>query len=421
MPIRTMNWATMMKRLSRVTKDQRGQVLVLLLISLLGLWLGISYVVGLSQVAQRQTHIQHVADHATEALAIVAARDLNYKAVTNRAMLANHIAMAQMTGLVSWFSMINETTRNTALVTSWIPYLNTVMAHLQRTVQQLQRPVVQAVQLGLRAQQMLVQMISSSQLLFHAAAAVTALQTAEQIIERTDPSLQLVLLNHATLPDLAYTWLGFQRRERGNGEFIDLLQQSRDGFTERRSYTWLRLGSAVRVSLDKWGGSEAVPSGRQELSWQGVDVVTLRVRLGPFNAFTLPVGRGASHVGERPPVTGRVAGDAFGGSYRARNATSRSAAAQSTYLGSRLPVPGHQRVAGDDLPTITLLVRARNELSAEQRGWAAAKAQIAYSRPQGLWPRRDTQREKANLFNGLYRAELKALSAAELWFLEQQV
>lgn len=409
-----------MKPLSRVTKAQRGQALVLLLISLLGLWLGLNYVVSLSQVAQRQTHVQHVADHATEALAIVAARDLNYKAVTNRAMLANHIAMAQMSGLVSWFRMINETTRNSALVTSWVPYLNAVMAQLSRAVQQLQRPFTQAVQLGLRAQQLLVQVISNSQLLFHAAAAVTALQTAEQIIERSDPSLQLILLNHASLPDLAYTWLGFQRRERGNREFVDLLQQSRDGFTTRRSYTWLRLGRAVRISLDKWGGSEAVRSGRQHLSLQAVDVATLRVRLGPFSAFTLPVGRGAAHLGFRPPVHGSVAADAFGGSYQARGAISRSAAAQSAYLGNQLPVPGHQRVARANLPSITLLVRTRQEAD-EAPGWAAAKAQITYDRPQGVWPRRDAYIEKANLFNALWRAELRPLSAAERWLLEQQI
>jgi hypothetical protein len=410
-----------MKRLSRVTKPQRGQVLVLLLMVLLGLWLGTNYVVKLSQTAQHQTHIQHVADHATEALAIVAARDLNYKAVTNRAMLANHIAMAQISGLVSWFSMLSETTRNTALVTSWVPYLNTVMAHLSRTLHQLQRPLMQSVQVGLRAQQVLLNMISSSQLLFHAAAAVTALQSAEDIIQRSDPGLQLVLLNHATLPDLAYTWLGFQRRERSNEAFIELLQQSRDGFTEKRSYTWLRLGRAVRVSLDKWGGSEAVAGGRHHLSWQALDVATLRVRLGPFNAFTLPVGRGASHLGERPPVTGRVPQDAFGGSYSARSAISRSAAAQSAYLGNRLAVPAHQRVSGDELPSITLLVRARAENKSTRQGWAAAKARIRYERPKTLWPRDDSLQEKANLFNALYRAELQALSAAELWFLEQQV
>ncbi|MGX5914418.1 hypothetical protein ACR0ST_06745 [Aliidiomarina sp. Khilg15.8] len=410
-----------MKPQSRATRSQRGQVLVLLLVSLLGLWLGSNYVLSLSQVAQRQTHIQHVADHATEALAIVAARDLNYKAVTNRAMLANHIAMAQLAGLVSWFRMVNETTRNSALVTSWVPYLNAVMAQLSRAVQQMQQPFTQAVQLGLRAQQMLVQLISSSQLLFHAAAAVTALQSAEHIIERSDPSLQLVLLNHASLPDLAYTWLRFQRRERRNQEFVELLQQSRDGFTQRRSYTWLRLGRAVRVSLDKWGGSEAVSNGRQHLNWQAVDVATLRVRLGPFSAFTLPVGRGASHMGQRPPLGGPVPADAFGGSYRARNAVSRSAAAQSVYLGNRLPVPGHQRIAHADLPSITLLLRTRTDAGDAAPGWAAAKAQITYARPQSLWPRRDAHSEQANLFNALWRAELQPLSAAERWLLEQQI
>lgn len=409
-----------MKAQNRVTK-QRGQVAVLMILLLLGLWLGLQYVLNLSERAQRQTHIQQVTDQATEAFAIIAARDLNYKAVTNRAMLANHIAIAQMVGLGSWFQMINEVTRNSALVTSWVPYLNAVMANLSRSVQQLQQPVNQALRAGIQAEHLLIEIISTSQQLFHAAAAATALLTSQDLVQKNDPSLEMVLLNHRTLPDLAYTWLRYQYRDNDNQTFVDLLKQSRDPFSERRSYSWFRVGGVAAVRLDKWGGTEAVPRGRQHFSWQGLDIATLRVQLTRWIRRTIPVGRGAAYVGTRPPVRGRVAADLFGGAYAARASVSRRAALQGRYMGRLLQVPGHQRIA-DELtePSITMLVRERQEEGEPQGGWAAAKAQLVYQRPTLLWPRRDGLKEKANLFNGLWQARLVPLTVAERWLLGQQ-
>ncbi|RUO25343.1 hypothetical protein CWE09_00995 [Aliidiomarina minuta] len=409
-----------MKAQSRVIK-QRGQVVLLMTLLLLGLWLGLQYVLSLSDRAQRQTHIQQVTDQATEAFAIIAARDLNYKAVTNRAMLANHIAIAQMVGLSSWFQMMDEVTRNSALVTSWVPYLNTVMANLSRSVQQLQQPVNQALRAGIQAEHLLIQVISSSQQLFHAAAAATALLTSQGLVQKNDPSLELVLLNHQTLPDLAYTWLRYQHRDNDNQTFVDLLKQSRDPFNERRSYSWFRVGGVAAVHLEKWGGTEAVPLGRQHFSWQGVDIATLRVQLTRWIRRTIPVGGGAAYVGTRPPVRGRVSGDLFGGAYAARAGVSRRAALQGRYMGQLIKVPGHQRIANHrPPPSITMLVRERQQEGQPPGGWAAAKAQLVYQRPALLWPRSDGLTETANLFNGLWQARLVPLTAAELWLLGQQ-
>lgn len=404
-----------------VTSANKGQALIALLLCVMGLFFGLLAVTELGQRAQRQTHIQQVADHATEAFAIVVARDLNFKAVTNRAALANQVAIAQLVGLSSYLAMLNETTRNSALVTSWIPYLNAIMARLAQTLQQIQQPFNRAVQGLIQAEALLIQLLSSSQLLFHAAAAATALQTSQQIVEGTDERLQLVLLNHATLPDFAYSWLTYQRRDALASYYQPLLQQSRDGFSARRSYRWFGIGGAVSARFDKWGGTELVPTYNQRLHVQAIDVATLRVRLGPFRRYTVPVGTGSSYAGARPPVSGSVAPTAFGGAYAARGALSRNTALRSRRLSQPLTMPALYRVhSNSDWPRITLVVRENME-SDPLQPFAIARAQVRYHRPAELWPRRDRLIERSNLLNALWQARLVPVSIAEQWLLEQQV
>src|SRR5690554_2574179 len=247
-----------MKQPLKVTRHQRGQALILMLFILLGAWVGFTWVTQLSERSQRQAHIQLTADLATESFAVIASRDLNYKAITNRAMLANSIAIAQLVGLQSYTAMITQTTQNTALITSWVPYLNAVMARISQMMRSLQRTLTTTISNLINLERILIQLLSQSQLLFHAAASATALQTAQHIVTSADDSLEIVFLNHATLPEFSYLWLMYQNRQSNSGQFINMAQFSRDGFSKRRSYTWFSVGAGVTARLEKWGGTEIV-------------------------------------------------------------------------------------------------------------------------------------------------------------------
>ncbi|MCC5880926.1 MAG: hypothetical protein JJU03_13670 [Idiomarina sp.] len=411
----------MTKPLNKGISGARGQALVLMIMSMLGLWVGFTWVIQLSERSQRQTHIQQVADHATEAFAIIAARDLNYKAVTNRAMIANSVAIAQLVGLTSYINMISQTSNNASLITSWVPYLNAVMIRIAQTLNSFRQSFHSAVSTLINLERVLIQLLSSSQLLFHAAAAATALQTSAKMVEQADEGLELVLLNHATMPEFSYLWLMYQHRQSNIGEHLDLIQRSRDGFSRRRSYRWFSVGAGVTARFDKWGGSEVIASLGSNISWQAIDVATLRVRLGPFSSYTVPVGWGGAYVGQRPPVSGRVDSSAFGGAYAARRSLSRQSAVQARILHPTMPAPQFNSINPDSkFPQITLVVREKAQYSPAQ-GFAIARAQVRYQRPEMLWPRRDNRQERANLFNGLWRAQLVSISIAEQWLLEQQI
>ena len=408
-----------MKLPLKVTNWQRGQALVLMLFVLLATWVGFMSVVQLSERSQRQAHIQLVADLATESFAVVASRDLNYQAITNRAMLANSVAIAQLVGLQSYTAMMARTTQNAALITSWVPYLNAVMARIAQTLRSMERTLSTTLRSLISMERVLIQLLSQSQLLVHAAAAATALQTAQHIVTSADDALELVLMNHATLPEFSYLWLLYQSRQSDTGEFIDMAQRSRDGFSKRRSYTWFSVGAGVRARLEKWGGTEIVRTGVNQISWQAIDIATLRVRLGPFSAYTVPVGWGGAAAGLRPPLQGRFDSQVFGGAYAASFGLSRQAAGQAHVLNPVMPAPLYSSVNSDArLPQITLVVRETTE---PYKSFAISRAQLQFSRPRALWPRRDQWFERANLVNGLWQARLVSIPFAEQWLLEQQL
>ena len=54
------------------------------------------------RITSEKMELQNAADAAAFSVAVVEARDLNYMAYTNRAMVANEVAIGQLVGLASW-------------------------------------------------------------------------------------------------------------------------------------------------------------------------------------------------------------------------------------------------------------------------------------------------------------------------------
>lgn len=90
-------------------RSQRGQAIVLiLLLTVVGVLIGLSLVnVGIATSEKMQ--LQNAADATAYSVSVLEARDLNFASYTNRAMVANEVAMAQMVGMMSWAVMANST------------------------------------------------------------------------------------------------------------------------------------------------------------------------------------------------------------------------------------------------------------------------------------------------------------------------
>jgi hypothetical protein len=83
-------------------RGQSGQVIILVVILAVVLLLAGLLVYNVGRVNLVKTRLQSTADSAAYSSAVVVARAYNFTAYTNRAMVANQVAIAQMVSLASW-------------------------------------------------------------------------------------------------------------------------------------------------------------------------------------------------------------------------------------------------------------------------------------------------------------------------------
>ncbi|RTL51175.1 MAG: hypothetical protein EKK46_12770 [Rhodocyclaceae bacterium] len=80
-----------------------GQALVLALFTSVVMVLGLYAMYSMGSQAIEKIKLQNTADAAAYSVAVAEARDYNFSAYTNRAMVANQVAVAQFVGMTSWF------------------------------------------------------------------------------------------------------------------------------------------------------------------------------------------------------------------------------------------------------------------------------------------------------------------------------
>ncbi|MDB5795521.1 MAG: hypothetical protein JWR25_1900 [Noviherbaspirillum sp.] len=86
----------------RRSRLQRGQALIYGLFVLLSGLAAIFFLFNSGQLVREKTKLVNTADAVTYAASVMDARTLNYMAYTNRAMLANTVAIAQLVSISSW-------------------------------------------------------------------------------------------------------------------------------------------------------------------------------------------------------------------------------------------------------------------------------------------------------------------------------
>lgn len=97
-----------LRRLRRPPRDQRGQALVLGLFFLI-VGAGMLYFMfNTGQITREKTALTNAADAAAYSGAALEARALNFLSYTNRAEVANTVAIAQMTALLSWNNYVKQ-------------------------------------------------------------------------------------------------------------------------------------------------------------------------------------------------------------------------------------------------------------------------------------------------------------------------
>ncbi|MBL1141268.1 MAG: hypothetical protein HND53_04470 [Proteobacteria bacterium] len=83
-------------------KQQTGQSIIFVVLFLGVVVLSLVFLYKAGKVTSEKMQVQNAADAAAYSVSITEARDLNFMSYTNRAMVANEVAIGQMVGMASW-------------------------------------------------------------------------------------------------------------------------------------------------------------------------------------------------------------------------------------------------------------------------------------------------------------------------------
>lgn len=168
-------------------RRQRGQALVfsLVTVSIIILVMVSMYTMGQQSIAKMK--LQNTADAAAYSAVLAEARDYNFSAYTNRAMIANQVAVAQVVGLTSWSRAYSDTYRGP---TSWIPRVLTSLGgplarvlwdvpwNASRTVSNVFKTAFDTIgPVTVKALDLLIDVLQVSQTIYHYGTALTVAQT----------------------------------------------------------------------------------------------------------------------------------------------------------------------------------------------------------------------------------------------------
>jgi hypothetical protein len=323
-------------RLLRSFRRQRGHATMLTVIMFAAVGLAGVGMYNTGRLTTEKVRIQTVSDSAAYSVAAVVARDMNFKAYTNRAMVANQVAIAQLVGLASWSKMLRHAGQNFNRVTTplqAIPYVGAVIRALGQIIEQTTRifdqVVSQAMPILIAAEEAVLTAISAAQIAHHGVTVGLAQAALEDVVSGSDPSINTasVISNAAMWTSFFNAWGNKQelirppqrnrntattRRARERMEdFRVVTEQSRDGFSRRRTYSWFEVSWLwpAQFRVRKFGGSDLMPNPTSDrefnFNWTAMDVVGVETRTWRCNLSgcgwrswreTLPFGYGAAHA-----------------------------------------------------------------------------------------------------------------------------
>lgn len=118
---------------------QRGQALVASIFFATVASMGLILMYNTSQAVTEKTRLVNAADAAAYSGGVYVARQLNYMAYTNRAMIANHVAVGHLVSYMSWLRYLDDATYKIAAYTRLIPKVNVATSVVARAVRNVKK------------------------------------------------------------------------------------------------------------------------------------------------------------------------------------------------------------------------------------------------------------------------------------------
>lgn len=425
------------------SRHEGGQAAVFAVLTLPVVALVILFLFNAGQLSGEKMRLRNTADAAAYSGALVEARELNFMAYTNRAMVANQVAVAQMVSMVSWTAYLHRTADNIATVTSWIPVVNAITRAVEQAAQYAENYTTRVADIGITAENYLLEGLYESQEKVHLASTYTVADTVKRVVQLNDSKARLSTFSVGALAQHGVEWFNLLKQyddSKGLQRFADVTMASRDGFSRERSETLFNIPGFVHVRLEKRGGTEL----QNAKTWSGIDTLALHLswpclKGGFFKHLStcrseLPIGWGAAQSGDEADF---LPGD-YGRSEPDNPETTDIAIRYAktgigTYDGIR-PYYDFSDLSTPHYSTPGLLIEVSKPADAirtsSRVGMGAgrlrlddgeandemtvlAKAEAYFQRPDDRWPRADGKEEYGNLFNPYWQAHLVDSTSTE--------
>jgi hypothetical protein len=437
-------------------RAQRGQALVLALVLLFAGLLGLFFMFGAGQVSATKQRLNNAADAAAYSAALWRARVLNFHAYSNRAIVAQEVAVAQAVTLTSWAKYFERFATNAQiLATVWPPVapLLSVAASVASTARELtERTAADEIEaraapgIGYKA------LLQRSQEALQRAADTFGLgAVANEVARANDPAFFAFALGDSGAFDrFTRRYASDDDRRRLQGVVNDSLDRFVKGPRGDDQRLLLLPSSCfgTTTNIDRWfrwwrkrGGTQMSPDLER---WQAVDTGAIhdyRRRGGLFSGCRqrewLPVGWGAAEATDHAPLD-TVLGDPgntwdnTGTTWLASlEMTGNGYAGFERYSGiERVRELDYAALADQRFPVTRVVVLARTEGKqvrtanalnvgtgrlrlfekfAGNRVWAMAVGEVYFRRPPGA-PERI---EYASLYNPYWQVRLAEPTAAQ--------
>ena len=318
-----------------VTHAESGQIALFSALLIPAILLAALFVFNTGQLSAVKLKTQNAADAAAFSAMQMEARELNFISYTNRAMIANQVAIGQTISLVSWTHYVKSlglSIQRAGTIASFIPYIGQaimmVTNGIAKATNLLDQGVSTAAKVALPALDIADAALSGAQEIYHLSngafdpgtdsskpgGAMTAV--AEQIIKINDPDARLNAFLLASnigqyfknRSDLIQRWGGDKNSAQARMAYM--INASRDGFTAARNDlpTPLRLFSSQNLWTFGWefrraGGTQLAPNRDGHYVWSGMDTLSFHYWqreagfFGGKNWSEVPLGYGASQTG----------------------------------------------------------------------------------------------------------------------------
>lgn len=448
----------------------QGQALPAAIVFMLILSGTLYMMVNTGQLVIEKQRVTNAADAAAYSAGLVQARAMNYDAYTNRAMIANQMAIAQYVSFASWINYFGSGTENVwdAMGEAWrflwgaetgkLLLINGKFAtagllstgFTGRSLPDWINEYLPYMGAIIAAQNAAGVALSASQDILHSSLLNTQRhgEVAQEIARRMDAALQVTVVPDPGMDLFTMRYAGEER-----GRMADVVIRSRDEFTRNRNWTIEGLTIPFLqkdVALKRRGGTELIDFDQ----WRAVDTLEVhgkRLGCGKFGTqWCDDVRAPMAYSGADVSATGTNLGRSYHGGAYAENSKSAtlaeaserywtsSAEFQDAILGSPLYngiLPSRElRDPRVQTTGISIVVRkaqadtltagnassvrpsGRLDLFRGQPGGqiaSLARAEVYFDRTS---PRDDDRSEAASLFNPYWRVRLVAPTVADRAF-----